>query len=64
MLKPGAANRLNKLTTQPALPEGWHKIGPGLWKHDNGEESRTNPSSMFTKCTKIVVEPWGMHSPC
>jgi len=44
----GEANRLNRLTAAPVLPEGWHKIAPGLWRHDNGEESRINPSSMFT----------------
>ena len=39
---------VNHLTTAPALPEGWHKAGPGLWRHENGEESRINPSSLFT----------------
>ena len=48
MFAPGGGNRLNKLTGAPVLPEGWHKVGAGLWRHDNGEESRINPSSMFT----------------
>ena len=39
---------VNRLTTAPALPEGWHKVGPGLWRHENGEESRINPSSLIT----------------
>jgi hypothetical protein len=43
-----SVNRLNKLTRDPVLPAGWHKAGPGLWRHDNGEESRINPSSMIT----------------
>ena len=43
-----AGNRLNMLTKAPALPQGWHKVEKGLWRHDNGEESRINPSSMFT----------------
>ena len=48
MFAPGGGNRLNKLTGAPVLPEGWHKVSAGLWRHDNGEESRINPSSMFT----------------
>lgn len=48
MQRPGAANRLNKLTSAAVLPEGWHKVSPGLWRHDNGEESRVNPSALFT----------------
>ena len=39
---------INRLTTAPALPVGWAKVGPGLWKHENGEESRINPSSLTT----------------
>jgi hypothetical protein len=45
---PGQGNALNRLTAAAVLPEGWHKISPGLWRHDNGEESRINPSSLFT----------------
>jgi hypothetical protein len=40
------ANRINKLTASAVLPKGWSKVSPGLWRHDNGEESRINPSSM------------------
>lgn len=46
---PGEGNRLNKLTRQPVLPEGWNKVGTGLWRNEvTGEESRINPSSMIT----------------
>ena len=39
---------INRLTTAPVLPDGWSKVGKGLWRHENGEESRVNPSALFT----------------
>ena len=50
MFRPGQQNRgdINRLTTAPALPAGWAKVGPGLWRHENGEESRINPASLTT----------------
>jgi hypothetical protein len=46
--RPGQRNcgNINRLTTAPALPAGWSKVGPGLWRHENGEESRINPASL------------------
>ena len=48
--RPGQRNcgNINRLTTAPALPAGWSKVGPGLWRHENGEESRINPASMMS----------------
>ena len=64
--RPGA-NRINKLTKDPVLPAGWHKVEKGLWRHDNGEESRINPSSMFTNnnfaALKSADSPPGMRPP-
>ena len=44
----GMQSNIGRLTSAPALPAGWHKEGPGLWKHENGEESRINPASLQT----------------
>jgi len=30
---------------EDVLPEGWYKARPGVWRHENGYESRINPSS-------------------
>jgi len=58
MWRPGSGKGTNirALTTAPALPKGWHKVDKGLWRHDNGEESRINPSSMFTNNTFDVLK--------
>ena len=67
MFRPGDNNRLNKLTQQAVLPEGWHKVGPGLWRHDNGEESKVNPAAMFTNSNfsslKVADSPEGQRPP-
>lgn len=44
----GTGSNISRLTSAPALPAGWQKVGPGLWKHENGEESRINPASLET----------------
>eukprot|EP00316_Scyphosphaera_apsteinii_P017818 CAMPEP_0119311142 /NCGR_PEP_ID=MMETSP1333-20130426/21899_1 /TAXON_ID=418940 /ORGANISM="Scyphosphaera apsteinii, Strain RCC1455" /LENGTH=192 /DNA_ID=CAMNT_0007315461 /DNA_START=109 /DNA_END=684 /DNA_ORIENTATION=- len=51
-----AGNNINRLTTAPALPAGWHKAGPGLWKHENGEESRINPASLMTNTNFAMLQ--------
>ena len=55
--RPGQRNcgNINRLTTAPALPAGWSKVGPGLWRHEDGEESRINPASLTPA---KLVEKW------
>ena len=48
---------INRLTTAPVLPDGWSKVGKGLWRHENGEESRVNPSALFTNSNFVESTP-------
>ena len=63
--RPGQRNcgNINRLTTAPALPAGWSKVGPGLWRHENGEESRINPASLSRETwskSGLLVRPRGI----
>ena len=60
--RPGQRNcgNINRLTTAPALPAGWSKVGPGLWMHEDGEELHINPASLTTNVRNAhALGQWG-----
>ena len=54
---------INRLTTAPVLPDGWSKVGKGLWRHENGEESRVNPSALKAARKKLAEQAKAKASP-